>query len=96
VGLRLYVKAFRGFSCRSTNSGKRPFAARRPEFFLVPFILTLSRATNERAGDYEIKPSRANQLDGSAGSDIGETEKQIENTASLRAKLACQSLTIFK
>lgn len=23
MGLRLYVKAFRGFSCRSTNSGKR-------------------------------------------------------------------------
>lgn len=35
IGLRLYVKAFRRFSCRSTNSGKRPFVARRLKFFLA-------------------------------------------------------------
>lgn len=48
MGLRLYVKAFRGFSCRSTNSGKRPFVA--PEFFLVSLFVP-SRFKLRRARD---------------------------------------------
>lgn len=42
MGLRLYVKAFRGFSCRSTNSRRRSFVPRRPEFFHVSSSLRLS------------------------------------------------------